>query len=131
MQRIVKRFLLHKQRENDEVNEMDLSELKQDLQMIRYEFNNDERRSKQELKNLLNHIDSGIKIIGQQMFRNSVNSDELTLKFQNYISTGVEEIDLKTNPIPEEKKMDECAINLKDLSETNVSKTLPMIIKRV
>jgi hypothetical protein len=30
MQRIVKRFLLHKQRENDEINEFDLDELKQD-----------------------------------------------------------------------------------------------------
>jgi hypothetical protein len=120
MQRIVKRFLLHNQRENDESKEVDLSELKQDLQMIRYEFNNDERRSKEELKSLLNHIDSGIKIIGQHVFRNSTNGDELSLKFLNYSSKCSDEINRKAHSIPEEKTVDECAISVRNLSETQL-----------
>ena len=121
MQRIVKRFLHHKQRENDEAKEVDLSELKQDLQMIRYEFNNDERRSKEELKNLLNHIDTGIKIIGQHVFQNSADGDELSLKFRNYSATCFGEFNsLKKKLKPEEKRMDECVTSVKDLSETQL-----------
>ena len=48
MQRIVKRFLLHKQRETDEVGETDFEELKQDLQMVRYEMINDLKKSREE-----------------------------------------------------------------------------------
>ncbi len=64
MQRIVKRFLLHKQREKDEVGEADFDELKQDLQMVRYEMNNDLKRYREENYRLFTHIHSGIVLLG-------------------------------------------------------------------
>ncbi|CAF4487270.1 unnamed protein product, partial [Rotaria magnacalcarata] len=41
MERVIKRFLLHKQREEqDEIREGDFEELKQDIQMLRFEMMN-------------------------------------------------------------------------------------------
>jgi hypothetical protein len=95
MQRIVKRFLLHKQRESDEINEFDLDELKQDLQMIRYEMNNDSKRAREETKEILNYMNNGIKLIGEYVFQhnNETNQNgDLTRKFNDYKNS---EIDLK------------------------------------
>ena len=38
MARVVKRFLLHNNRENEEIRESDFDELKQDVQTVRYEI---------------------------------------------------------------------------------------------
>jgi hypothetical protein len=65
MQRIVKRFLLHKQRETDEVSEADFDELKQDLQMVRYEMLNDLKRYREENYRLIAHIHDGILLLGK------------------------------------------------------------------
>lgn len=64
MQRIVKRFLLHKQRETDEVGEADFDELKQDLQMVRYEMLNDLKRYREENNRNISLIHSGIVLLG-------------------------------------------------------------------
>ena len=68
MQRIVKRFLLHKQRETDEVGETDFDELKQDLQMVRYEMSNDLKRYREENYRLISHIHNGILLLGEYGF---------------------------------------------------------------
>jgi hypothetical protein len=97
MQRIVKRFLLHKQRESDEINELDLDELKQDLQMIRYEMNNDSKRAREEIKELLNFMNNGIKLIGEYVFQNinEMNYDgDLRKKFNDFKNN---EFDLKND----------------------------------
>jgi hypothetical protein len=83
MQRIVKRLLLHKQRENDDFNDIDFDELKQDLQMIRYEMNNDSKKAREEIIEVLNHINLGIKIIGEEVFKSDINTD-LAQKFYDY-----------------------------------------------
>jgi hypothetical protein len=102
MQRIVKRFLLHKQRESDEINEFDLDELKQDLQMIRYEMNNDSKRAREEIKELLTFMNGGIKLIGEYVFQNTKeinHNDDLVKKFAEYKNS---EIDLKYKDEDEE-----------------------------
>lgn len=86
MQRIVKRLLLHKQRENDDFNDLDFDELKQDLQMIRYEMNNDSKKAREEIIQVLNHINLGIKIIGEEVFKSDINTD-LAKKFKEFKST--------------------------------------------
>jgi hypothetical protein len=83
MQRIVKRLLLHKQRENDDFNDLDFDELKNDLQMIRYEMNNDSKKAREEIIEVLNHINLGIKIIGEEVFKSDINTD-LARKFKDY-----------------------------------------------
>jgi hypothetical protein len=88
MQRIVKRFLLHKQRETDEVGETDFEELKQDLQMVRYEMINDLKKSREETLRLIHHISSGLIIIGDELFlsKESLNSN----KFKEFSATEFE-----------------------------------------
>lgn len=75
MQRIIKRFLLHKQRESDDVNEMEFSELKQDLQMVRYEMLNDLKRSRDETSRLISQLANGLVIIGDEMFKDSLSEN--------------------------------------------------------
>ena len=51
MERVIKRFLLHNNRENEDVRESDFDELKQDVQMVRFE-----------MLNCLNFNSSGLQI---------------------------------------------------------------------
>jgi hypothetical protein len=88
MQRIVKRFLLHSQRESDDNHERDFEELKQDLQMIRYEMLNDLKRSKEESYQSVSLIHAGLSIIGEEVFKNST-PDNLS-RFSEYKSYGNE-----------------------------------------
>lgn len=80
MQRIVKRFLLHKQRESDEVGEADFDELKQDLQMVRFEMLNDLKRSRDETSRLISSIQAGLMLIGEEMFINSKSENAARFK---------------------------------------------------
>lgn len=82
MQRIVKRFLLHKQRESDEVGEADFDELKQDLQMVRFEMLNDLKRSRDDTARLISNIQSGLLLIGEEVFGNS--KSENSARFKEY-----------------------------------------------
>jgi hypothetical protein len=80
MQRIIKRFLLHRDSDNDDTNEMHFDELKQDLQMIRYEMNNDLKKSREENSRILNHVNTGLILLGEQLFISSRLNDDLEMK---------------------------------------------------
>lgn len=80
MQRIVKRFLLHKQRESDNVGEADFEELKQDLQMVRFEMLNDLKRSRDETSRMITTIHAGLVLIGEEMFVNSTSENSTRFK---------------------------------------------------
>lgn len=71
MQRILIRFLLEKERESDEVGEGDFGELKQDLQMIRFEMLNELKQSREEMYRLTGHLNTGILLMGEEVFKNS------------------------------------------------------------
>ena len=87
MQRIIKRFLLHKQRETDEVGETDFDEIKQDLQMVRYEMMNDLKRSREETMRLVHHISNGLIIIGDELFSLKDSVSENMRRFKEYRAT--------------------------------------------
>lgn len=97
MQRIVKRFLLHKQRESDEVGEADFDELKQDLQMVRYEMLNDLKRTREESYRMIAHINSGLLIIGEEMFKES--NSENSNRFKDYKNSDLDLNFNHENPI--------------------------------
>ena len=86
MQRIVKRFLLHKQRESDEVGEADFDELKQDLQMVRYEMMNDLKRYRDENNRLISNIQAGVLLLGEELYKNS--SGRSSRRFREYKETA-------------------------------------------
>lgn len=66
MERVIKRFLLHKQREEqDEIREGDFEELKQDIQMLRFEMMNrlDETRDDLAKNSVL--LNEGVLVVGE------------------------------------------------------------------
>jgi hypothetical protein len=88
MQRIVKRFLLHKQRESDEVGEADFDELKQDLQMVRFEMLNDLKRQHNETLNVVANMQAGLILMGDELFKDS--KSESALKFRELKNAELE-----------------------------------------
>lgn len=108
MQRIVKRFLLHKQRESDEVGEADFDELKQDLQMVRFEMVNDLKKSREETYRLINHLSSGLLLIGDEIFKESKSDNSRKYKeFRNTDSDFYHEFNHDPLPVIDESKQDQ------------------------
>ena len=87
MQRIVKRFLLHQQRESDE-KENDVGEIKQDLQMVRFEMINDLKKTREDTFRIVNNIQNGLLILGEEIFKAS-DFDSIR-KFREYKSIDFE-----------------------------------------
>ncbi|CAF1250908.1 unnamed protein product, partial [Didymodactylos carnosus] len=68
MERVIKRFLLHKQREEqDEIREGDFDELKQDIQMLRFELMNRLEDMRDELSKTSTLLNDGIIVVGEQL----------------------------------------------------------------
>jgi hypothetical protein len=87
MQRIVKRFLLHQQR-NEIYDFNNITEVKQDLQAIRYEVLNDIQKSHNETKDALDNLHKGLEIIGEFMLKTAANgvSKQTIQQFKDYKS---------------------------------------------
>ena len=75
MQRIIKRFLLHNQREmmEGEIGSKDFHDLKQDLQMIRYEILYDLKKSKEDSFYQSALIQNGLTLIGDELIKSPAN----------------------------------------------------------
>lgn len=64
--RMIKRFLLHKQREEQgEIHEGDFEELKQDIQMLRYELLNRLEETREDLSKNSHLLNEGVMIVGE------------------------------------------------------------------
>jgi hypothetical protein len=93
MERVIKRFLLHKQREEqDEIREGDFEELKQDIQMLRFEMMNrlDETRDDLAKNSLL--LNEGVLVVGELLTSltnetNSLIKENFHLYKKNFYST--------------------------------------------
>lgn len=97
MIRIVKRFLLHYQKDSENSLTREFEELKQDIQMIRYEMLNDIKKSREEIINTTYLLHSGISLVGAELFLNSSSSDLLGL-FRQFKTIGS---DIRENMIDE------------------------------
>ncbi len=93
MERVIKRFLLHKQREEqDEIREGDFEELKQDIQMLRFEMMNrlDETRDDLAKNSLL--LNEGVLVVGELLTsltheQNPLIKENFHLFKRNFYST--------------------------------------------
>jgi hypothetical protein len=85
MQRIVKRFLLHNERES-KGSKKGFIEFKQDLQLCRYELLNGMRRKKHDSFQVQNLIHTGLNLLGDEIFkRKSGKKSQLNmLRFIEY-----------------------------------------------
>ena len=80
MDRVIKRFLLHKQREEQEVvRERDFEELKQDIQMLRFEMLNRLEETRNDLHKNSQLLNEGIVIVGE-LLSNILNDSNPLVK---------------------------------------------------
>ena len=75
MQRVVKRFLMHNQGDSDDPKQNEFDELKQDLQVMRYEILNDMKKSREENNRNMHIINAGMEFVAEEMMKS--NSEDL------------------------------------------------------
>ena len=83
MERVIKRLLLHNNREDDEIKESDFDELKQDVQMIRYDVMNGLKSTKEDALKYVKMFHNGISLLGDFLFETKAD-DNLLSDFANY-----------------------------------------------
>lgn len=95
MERVVKRFLLHNNRETEDIRESDFDELKQDVQMVRFESLNSLRQNKEDAVRYTSILHNGLSILGEFVCQSMQNSDILAnlRDFQQYEKKLDEEFD--------------------------------------
>jgi hypothetical protein len=83
MNRVIKRFLLHKQREEqEEIREGDFEELKQDIQMLRFEMLNRLDETRDDLHKNSQLLNEGVLIVGELL--SSLMNDSNPLIKENF-----------------------------------------------
>ena len=85
MARVVKRFLLHNNRENEEIKESDFDELKQDVQTVRFEVLNDLNNVKDNATEFAHMVHSGISGLNDYLVKSNQNY-EIEQKFKEFES---------------------------------------------
>lgn len=75
MERVVKRFILHNNRENEDIRESDFDELKQDVQMVRVEMLTDLKRAREDTLKYVSLMHNGLSLIGEFLFQSEDSSD--------------------------------------------------------
>jgi hypothetical protein len=75
MERVIKRLLLHNNRENDEIKESDFDELKQDVQMIRFDVMNGLKSTKEDALKYVKMFHNGISLLGDFLFETKNDDD--------------------------------------------------------
>jgi hypothetical protein len=92
MQRIIKRFLLRSQREKEKGDEGDAEQIKQDLQMFRFEMHNDLKRTRMSSLKSLAVIHDVISVMGDEALKSS--KTEAIEKFSSFKSyeTDIEQL---------------------------------------
>ena len=83
MERVARRFLLHNRRENEDVKESDFDDLKQELNMAKYEILNNSKLIKENLKGYETILQKGLRILNQCFFLKD-DFAENSKKFNNY-----------------------------------------------
>jgi predicted DNA binding CopG/RHH family protein len=84
MQRIIKRFLLRSQIEKEKGDEGDAEQIKQDLQMFRFEMHIDLKRTRMNYLKSLAVIHGGISVMGDEALKSS--KTETIEKFSSFKS---------------------------------------------
>jgi hypothetical protein len=85
MERVARRFLLHNRRENEEVKESDFDEVKQELNMAKYEVLNKSEQIKGNLKDYESVLHKGFTQLGH-WFYGKDNLSETGKNYQKYFT---------------------------------------------
>lgn len=87
MERVTKRFLLHNQREKEDIKESDFDELKQEVQMVRFEMTNEIVTFKENLLRYTSILHTGLSLFGDFfVHKTSRLTEESVRKFFSFRS---------------------------------------------
>jgi len=111
MARVVKRFLLHNNRENEEIKESDFDELKQDVQTVRFEILNDLNNVKGNTTEFAHMVHTGIASLCDSLVKYNQNY-EMEQKFKEF-----DLLKESFSPLPKKNGMT-LSIGSRDNSET-------------
>ena len=81
MERVAKRFLLHNNRENEDVKESDFDELKVDVQTLRFEMLTDVRKARESLVRYISILHKGLTILGETFYKKSDTASDVSKKY--------------------------------------------------
>ena len=86
MERVVKRFLLHNNRDTEDIRESDFDELKQDVQAVRFDLLNDLRQVKSDTMKFVQMVHAGMSVLGEYLFKDNADeeSDGTFKEFQSF-----------------------------------------------
>jgi hypothetical protein len=77
--------LLRNQKEKEDIKSVDVDELKQDLQMVRYEIHNDLKKAKINSLKTMNRLHSNVSLVGEE-FLKETKDETLAEKFDDFKS---------------------------------------------
>ena len=84
MERVVKRFLMHNQGDSDDPKQNEFDDLKQDLQLLRYEMLNDLKKSREDNIRNMFIINGGIQFLAEEILTNNINKENLNSAITRY-----------------------------------------------
>ena len=84
MERVVKRFLMHNQGDSDDPKQNEFDDLKQDLQLLKYDMLNDLKKSREDNMRNMFIINGGIQFLAEEILNNNINKDNLDSAFARY-----------------------------------------------
>lgn len=83
MERVARRFLLHNRRENEDAKESDFDDLKQELNMAKFEVLNNSRQIRHKLKDYESVLQQGFNLLAQYFFVKDDLTETTRTKNQN------------------------------------------------
>lgn len=92
MSRITKRYLLHSMKENDEIKDSDLDELKLNFHSMKLELGDNMLQIKETLVKYSSLLFNGLGLLGEYFHRNANNSardSRLDLNYKNFRSLEI------------------------------------------
>lgn len=90
MERVVKRFLMHNQGDSDDPKQNEFDDLKQDLQLLRYEMLNDLKKSREDNIRNMFIINGGIQFLAEEILTNNINKENLNsaiIRYRELVNT--------------------------------------------
>lgn len=83
MERVARRFLLHNRRENEDAKESNFDDLKQELNMAKFEVLNNSRQIRHKLKDYESVLQQGFNLLAQYFFVKDDLTETTRTKNQN------------------------------------------------
>ena len=94
--------MLHNRRDNEDAKENDFDDLKQELNMAKYEMIKDVKQIKQNLNAYETIFHRGLVVMGQYFFKKDDEYSETSQNYEKFVSTGTIDFEELRDPFDNE-----------------------------